>query len=107
MTKEQIEKLTKYYPSLKSARYNRCIILAQVHFIHILEIVYGSEWKSHVSSQVMSCGKCKLDELSKICDMYESSIKTFDTDENAIKESSKQSKKTTKNVKRNSKKTSA
>ena len=96
MTKEQIQQLEKYYPQLKSARYNKCIIVAQVHLLRIFEIVYGSDWKSHVSPQVMSCGKCKLDELSKICDMYEKSI-----------EDAKKPKKTNKNVKRNSKKTSA
>lgn len=96
MTKEQIQQLEKYYPQLKSARYNKCIVTAQVHLLRIFEIVYGSDWRSHVSPQVMSCGKCKLDELSKICDMYETSI-----------EDAKKSKKTNKNVKRNSKKTSA
>ena len=96
MTKEQIQQLEKYYPQLKSARYNKCIIVAQVHLLRIFEIVYGSDWRSHVSPQVMSCGKCKLDELSKICDMYENSI-----------EAAKKPKKTNKNVKRNSKKTPA
>lgn len=96
MTKEQIQQLEKYYPQLKSARYNKCIIVAQVHLLRIFEIVYGTDWRSHVSPQVMSCGKCKLDELSKICDMYETSI-----------EDAKKPKKTNKNVKRNSKKTSA
>lgn len=96
MTKEQIQQLEKYYPQLKSARYNKCIVVAQVHLLRIFEIVYGSDWRSHVSPQVMSCGKCKLDELSKICDMYEQSI-----------EDAKKPKKTNKNVKRNSKKTSA
>lgn len=96
MTKEQIQQLEKYYPQLKSARYNKCIIVAQVHLLRIFEIVYGSDWRSHVSPQVMSCGKCKLDELSKICDMYENAI-----------EDAKKPKKTNKNVKRNSKKTSA
>lgn len=96
MTKEQIQQLEKYYPQLKSARYNKCIVTAQVHLLRIFEIVYGSDWRSHVSPQVMSCGKCKLDELSKICDMYETSI-----------EAAKKPKKTNKNVKRNSKKTSA
>ena len=96
MTKEQIQQLEKYYPQLKSARYNKCIVTAQVHLLRIFEIVYGSDWRSHVSPQVMSCGKCKLDELSKICDMYENSI-----------EAAKKPKKTNKNVKRNSKKTSA
>ena len=96
MTKEQIQQLEKYYPQLKSARYNKCIVTAQVHLLRIFEIVYGSDWRSHVSPQVMSCGKCKLDELSKICDMYEDSI-----------EAAKKPKKTNKNVKRNSKKTSA
>lgn len=96
MTKEQIQQLEKYYPQLKSARYNKCIIVAQVHLLRIFEIVYGSDWRSHVSPQVMSCGKCKLDELSKICDMYEDAI-----------EDAKKPKKTNKNVKRNSKKTSA
>ena len=96
MTKEQIQQLEKYYPQLKSARYNKCIIVAQVHLLRIFEIVYGTDWRSHVSPQVLSCGKCKLDELSKICDMYEDSI-----------EDTKKPKKTNKNVKRNSKKTSA
>lgn len=96
MTKEQIQQLEKFYPQLKSARYNKCIIVAQVHLLRIFEIVYGTDWRSHVSPQVMSCGKCKLDELSKICDMYETSI-----------EAAKKPKKTNKNVKRNSKKTSA
>lgn len=96
MTKEQIQQLEKYYPQLKSARYNKCIVTAQVHLLRIFEIVYGSDWRSHVSPQVMSCGKCKLDELSKICDMYENAI-----------EDAKKPKKTNKNVKRNSKKTSA
>lgn len=96
MTKEQIQQLEKYYPQLKSARYNKCIIVAQVHLLRIFEIVYGPDWRSHVSPQVMSCGKCKLDELSKICDMYEDAI-----------EDAKKPKKTNKNVKRNSKKTSA
>lgn len=96
MTKEQIQQLEKYYPQLKSARYNKCIIVAQVHLLRIFEIVYGSDWRSQVSPQVMSCGKCKLDELSKICDMYENAI-----------EDAKKPKKTNKNVKRNSKKTSA
>ena len=96
MTKEQIQQLEKYYPQLKSARYNKCIVTAQVHLLRIFEIVYGSDWRSHVSPQVLSCGKCKLDELSKICDMYEDSI-----------EAAKKPKKTNKNVKRNSKKTSA
>ena len=96
MTKEQIQQLEKYYPQLKSARYNKCIVTAQVHLLRIFEIVYGSDWRSHVSPQVMSCGKCKLDELSKICDMYENDI-----------EAAKKPKKTNKNVKRNSKKTSA
>lgn len=96
MTKEQIQQLEKYYPQLKSARYNKCIIVAQVHLLRIFEIVYGSDWRSHVSPQVLSCGKCKLDELSKICDMYEDAI-----------EDAKKPKKTNKNVKRNSKKTSA
>ena len=96
MTKEQIQQLEKYYPQLKSARYNKCIVVAQVHLLRIFEIVYGSDWRSHVSPQVLSCGKCKLDELSKICDMYEGSI-----------EATKKPKKTNKNVKRNSKKTSA
>lgn len=96
MTKEQIQQLEKFYPQLKSARYNKCIIVAQVHLLRIFEIVYGTDWRSHVSPQVMSCGKCKLDELSKICDMYEKSI-----------EDAKKPKKTNKNVKRNSKKTSA
>lgn len=96
MTKEQIQQLEKYYPQLKSARYNKCIIVAQVHLLRIFEIVYGTDWRSHVSPQVMSCGKCKLDELSKICDMYEDAI-----------EVAKKPKKTNKNVKRNSKKTSA
>ena len=96
MTKEQIQQLEKYYPQLKSARYNKCIIVAQVHLLRIFEIVYGADWRSHVSRQVLSCGKCKLDELSKICDMYEDSI-----------EDTKKPKKTNKNVKRNSKKTSA
>ena len=96
MTKEQIQQLEKYYPQLKSARYNKCIVTAQVHLLRIFEIVYGSDWRSHVSPQVMSCGKCKLDELSKICDKYETS-----------NEAEKKTKKTNKNVKRNSKKTSA
>lgn len=96
MTKEQIQQLEKYYPQLKSARYNKCIVVAQVHLLRIFEIVYGSDWRSHVSPQVLSCGKCKLDELSKICDMYENAI-----------EDAKKPKKTNKNVKRNSKKTSA
>lgn len=96
MTKEQIQQLEKYYPQLKSARYNKCIVVAQVHLLRIFEIVYGTDWRSHVSPQVLSCGKCKLDELSKICDMYEDSI-----------EATKKPKKTNKNVKRNSKKTSA
>ena len=96
MTKEQIQQLEKYYHQLKSARYNKCIVVAQVHLLRIFEIVYGSDWRSHVSPQVLSCGKCKLDELSKICDMYENSI-----------EDAKKPKKTNKNVKRNSKKTSA
>ena len=96
MTKEQIQQLEKYYPQLKSARYNKCIIVAQVHLLRIFEIVYGTDWRSHVSPQVLSCGKCKLDELSKICDMYENAI-----------EAAKKPKKTNKNVKRNSKKTSA
>lgn len=96
MTKEQIQQLEKYYPQLKSARYNKCIIVAQVHLLRIFEIVYGTDWRSHVSPQVLSCGKCKLDELSKICDMYENAI-----------EDAKKPKKTNKNVKRNSKKTSA
>lgn len=96
MTKEQIQQLEKYYPQLKSARYNKCIVVAQVHLLRIFEIVYGTDWRSHVSPQVLSCGKCKLDELSKICDMYETSI-----------EAAKKPKKTNKNVKRNSKKTSA
>lgn len=96
MTKEQIQQLEKFYPQLKSARYNKCIVIAQVHLLRIFEIVYGTDWRSHVSPQVMSCGKCKLDELSKICDMYETSI-----------EAAKKPKKTNKNVKRNSKKTSA
>ena len=96
MTKEQIQQLEKYYPQLKSARYNKCIVTAQVHLLRIFEIVYGSDWRSHVSPQVLSCGKCKLDELSKICDMYENTI-----------EAAKKPKKTNKNVKRNSKKTSA
>lgn len=96
MTKEQIQQLEKYYPQLKSARYNKCIVVAQVHLLRIFEIVYGTDWRSHVSPQVLSCGKCKLDELSKICDMYEMSI-----------EAAKKPKKTNKNVKRNSKKTSA
>ena len=96
MTKEQIQQLEKFYPQLKSARYNKCIVVAQVHLLRIFEIVYGTDWRSHVSPQVMSCGKCKLDELSKICDMYESSI-----------EAAKKPKKTNKNVKRNSKKASA
>ena len=101
MTKEQIQQLEKYYPQLKSARYNKCIVTAQVHLLRIFEIVYGSDWRSHVSPQVMSCGKCKLDELSKICDMYEIAYH-----ENSI-EAAKKPKKTNKNVKRNSKKTSA
>lgn len=96
MTKEQIQQLEKYYPQLKSARYNKCIVVAQVHLLRIFEIVYGTDWRSHVSPQVLSCGKCKLDELSKICDMYEDSI-----------EAAKKPKKTNKNVKRNSKKTPA
>lgn len=96
MTKEQIQQLEKYYPQLKSARYNKCIVVAQVHLLRIFEIVYGTDWRSHVSPQVLSCGKCKLDELSKICDMYETSI-----------EAAKKPKKTNKNVKRNSKKTPA
>ena len=96
MTKEQIQQLEKYYPQLKSARYNKCIVVAQVHLLRIFEIVYGTDWRSHVSPQVLSCGKCKLDELSKICDMYENAI-----------EDAKKPKKTNKNVKRNSKKTSA
>lgn len=101
MTKEQIQQLEKYYPQLKSARYNKCIIVAQVHLLRIFEIVYGSDWRSHVSPQVLSCGKCKLDELSKICDMYERAYH-----ETSI-EDAKKPKKTNKNVKRNSKKTSA
>lgn len=96
MTKEQIQQLEKFYPQLKSARYNKCIVVAQVHLLRIFEIIYGADWRSHVSPQVMSCGKCKLDELSKICDMYENAI-----------EAAKQPKKTNKNVKRNSKKTPA
>ena len=101
MTKEQIQQLEKYYPQLKSARYNKCIVTAQVHLLRIFEIVYGSDWRSHVSPQVMSCGKCKLDELSKICDMYEIAYHEIDI------EAAKKPKKTNKNVKRNSKKTSA
>lgn len=101
MTKEQIQQLEKYYPQLKSARYNKCIVVAQVHLLRIFEIVYGTDWRSHVSPQVLSCGKCKLDELSKICDMYEMAYH-----ENSI-EDAKKPKKTNKNVKRNSKKTSA
>ena len=42
MTKEQIQQLEKYYPQLKSARYNKCIIVAQVHLLRIFEIVYGT-----------------------------------------------------------------
>ena len=101
MTKEQIQQLEKYYPQLKSARYNKCIVTAQVHLLRIFEIVYGTDWRSHVSPQVLSCGKCKIDELSKICDMYEIAYH-----ESSI-EDAKKPKKTNKNVKRNSKKASA
>ena len=106
MTKEQIQQLEKYYPQLKSARYNKCIVTAQVHLLRIFEIVYGTDWRSHVSPQVLSCGKCKIDELSKICDMYENAYHENAYHENSI-EAAKKPKKTNKNVKRNSKKTSA
>lgn len=71
LNKEQYEKLLVYYPKLKSAKYSKTILIIQKDLINILEIVYGNKWKNDISKSVLSCGSCKIKELSKICMLME------------------------------------
>lgn len=71
LSKKQYESLLPYYDKLKSAKYSKTILIIQMHLIRILETTYGNDWRSHVSNSVLSCGSCKIKELSKICTLME------------------------------------
>lgn len=71
MTQEQFNNLTPYFKYLKCAKYSHNVLLPHSDCIKILNIIYGEHWQNYVSPSFQSCGKCKLETLSKICTLYE------------------------------------
>lgn len=69
MNAEMKQRLEKFEHPLQTslAGYAR---IAPSDFVKVLEIYYGSDWRSKTPSSVLTCGNCKLNELRKIANEY-------------------------------------
>lgn len=72
LNENQFNNLTKYYKYLRCAKYSHNVLLPHYDCIHIMEIVYGEHWQNFVPTSFHNCGRCKLEQLEKICNLYES-----------------------------------
>jgi len=66
ITETQYTQLKQYDRPLMTAYRAKYAHIAPNDLRHVLEIYYGPTWNKQVPKSVFSCGKCKLNELTKI-----------------------------------------
>ena len=86
--KEQVEKLTPFEKHFENAKHNYMIIRPQ-DLNSLLTARYGTDWKSFVKKQVMTCATCKLNEIKKIGMEYSSMKATIQQLEESDKKKNK------------------